>query len=144
MGGKSATKTSNATLVSRDSVAKRVESFFKVSDILDSGHLAAFKGSDPFVKHSDELLCLFEFFREILGCLFQVIDTLIWVVMLSASRMERTTVASAVARAVARAVVARAVLGDMARTIAGAVARTMMAGVLVNWLGLRVVAILVR
>ena len=104
---------------------------------MDSGHLAAFEGSDPFVKHSDELLCLFEFFREILGCLLQVIDTLIWVVMLRASRMERTTVARAVT-------VARGMTGAMTRTIAGAVARTMFAGVLVNRFSLRVVAILVR
>ena len=116
MGGKPATKTSNATLVSRNTVAKSLESFFKVSDILESGHLAAFKGSDPFVKHSDECICLFEFFRELFSCLLQVIDALIWVMVLRASAMERTTVARAV------------------------VARTVRAGMLLNWFGLRVVS----
>ena len=116
MGGKSATKTSNTTLVSRNTVAKSLESFFKVSDILESGHLAAFKGSDPFVKHSDKCICLFEFFRELFSCLLQVIDALIWVMVLGASAMERTTMARAV------------------------VARTMRAGMLLNWFGLRVVS----
>ena len=55
--------------------------------------------------------------------------------MLCASGMERTTVARAVT-------VARAMTGAMTRAIA--VAQTMFARVLVNWFGLRVVAILVR